>query len=117
LGSIAAPVALQPSMNSDNAPRGIANILVLPNAHDCPAGALELSGDLRVTRDIPCQLHRPVRGVLAGLVAMLSAAMPEASVNEHRELDPQEDDVNVAKLLRRANGSVLTETEPATVEL
>lgn len=67
--------------------------LVLPQADHLPTSLCESNIRGTVTFDVPAKLWRPIPFVGRRIAAMLWANMPEAAVDEDRDLSSREDDV------------------------
>src|ERR1700689_309219 len=65
-----------------------------------------------VALDVPGQLGRPVPLVALRLGAVLRAGVPEAPVDEHRDLAPGERDVRADPAERQANPEILPVPAP-----
>lgn len=61
---------------------GLGRVLVLPHAHNRPAGRGQDFVIPTIAVHIPIELRGPVVGVRRGLDAVLRTAVPEASVDE-----------------------------------
>src|SRR3954449_12536487 len=70
--------------------------LVLPDPHDRPALGREARVRVAVARDVSLDLRPPEVRVVARPRTVLGAAVPEAAVDEHRDLRAGEDDVGLA---------------------
>lgn len=66
---------------------------MLPNPHDGPALVQQQGIGCAIARDVPVELRPPIGGVRARFASVNRAAMPEASVYEHRDSLPWEHDV------------------------
>lgn len=66
---------------------------VFPQANDLPAGCVESLVDPVVALDILAELRVPVPFVGRRLAPVVGACVPEASVDEHRDLACGEDDI------------------------
>lgn len=72
-------------------------VIVLPDADDFPSCCREPLARVPITRLIPCDLAGPVPRIGAGRMApVLSAAVPEAAIDEHGDSCGTEDDVDAA---------------------
>jgi hypothetical protein len=73
---------------------GSVGILMLPEAQYRPSCRSKSGVRIFVTRDVGCDLARPiVRVVLEHSSAVVGAAMPEAAIDEDGHSRPGEDDV------------------------
>lgn len=80
--------------------------LVLPEAHDLPAGRFQHQRRFDVTVAIGLDLAQPVVGVvLERRATVLGAAMPEAAVDEDGDSLPGEDNVSAASQARHGPDS------------
>lgn len=68
---------------------------MLPNPQHPPAGAAQGFGDQPVPDLISGNLSAPVFSIARGPPAVPGAAMPEASVHEHRDLLPAENEIRL----------------------
>lgn len=95
---------------------GRLDILMLPDALDRPAGPPKSSLDSPIAVDVGGELRQPVLAIAIGYGAVLGARVPEASVDEHSELQPRERDVGPDPNLTSPDQEVLAEAEPAAVQ-
>ncbi len=85
-------------------------ILVLPEAHHLPAGVLECCSLFSVPGDIALKFEGPIVSVDVWLVTVLGAAVPEAPVDEDRDLLSSECDIRPEQLAIDPEGVVLPES-------
>ena len=91
--------------------------IMLPDAKHGPPACGQGFGDSRITRAVPRQLRPPVVRVGFWRVPVVRAAMPEASVDEHRHSGAREHDVDLAAdAVACANEIVLSKAESPHVE-
>ncbi len=74
--------------------------LVLPDSETDPPGSAQAFSRVAVPYLILGDLGAPPLGVRLRLGAVIGAAMPEATVDEHRYLDAAEDDVGLTSQIR-----------------
>lgn len=74
---------------------GVVEELVLPDANDAPAFAAQGFADNAVALHVSAQLRGPVPLVRRRLSAVLRADVPEAAINEDRDLTRCEHDVRL----------------------
>jgi len=92
------------------------DIGVLPEAQNGPTEVVEMLVGLPVALDVAGQLGRPPFLVRHGVCRVRGAPVPEATVNEDRDMRPGEEEVCAAT--RKARDRVVdAEPEPATVQL
>lgn len=77
----------------DDAIGRLAWVHMLPDAKDLPALRFEHSRRLTVPLHVPRQLRLPVLMMSSGNIRVHRAAVPEATIDEHSETKPSEDDV------------------------
>lgn len=88
---------------------GVGDLLVLPDADDCPSGFGQRRRRLLVALNSAGKLGRPVPLVCGGLSPMLGAGVPETAVDKHRNLARGEDDVGPDAPVRKVDPEVFTE--------
>lgn len=77
----------------DHAARDLAGRLVLPSAKNRPSGALEVLISVMIALPILTDFRSPVLLVGPGHRVVLRAPVPEATVDEDRDLVPRENQV------------------------
>ena len=98
------------------APGSLGRHLVLPYPDDDPPCGRE--GDIvaAIASDIPVELLTPPLAVGLGCLTMQRTAVPEASVDEHRDTSTCEDDIGSHEHRVNHEAEVLAEPEPAGVQ-
>lgn len=81
----ASPAAIERVYESLYAVCGLERVLMLPDAHDRPAGSDQCHAVLAVARHDALELRPPVLGVVRWVGRMSRAAVPEAPVYEHSD--------------------------------
>src|SRR4051812_13108616 len=89
---------------------------VLPDPQYVPAQTLENHVRVAVARLSPLDLPAPPLLIGDGAYAVLGAAVPEATVDEHRQSGAGEGDVDGPPSVRR-KGQLYPVPHPATVQL
>jgi len=67
---------------------------VFPNSQHIPSGSLELLPNLSVPLGVSQDLGSPILCIALRFYIVAGAPVPETTVNEHREPNPGEDDVD-----------------------
>jgi hypothetical protein len=73
--------------------RSLLRVLMLPDAKDGPSGSLQHGIGLPIARAVAVELRAPEIAVERWAGRVHWAAVPEAAVNEHRELQPRKYEV------------------------
>lgn len=92
---------------ADDQPRGLLGRDVLPDPDDGPAGTPKFFRDAPIALDVAGQLRPPVVGVGLGSASMLRTGVPEAPVDENRDLRPSESDVRANSAAGKVDQQVL----------
>jgi hypothetical protein len=87
-------VAPWPDLTNNLVYRGF-NILMFPNAQDCPPCAFQANSSLFVSFNVSRYLRSPVISVSNWDSSMLATSVPKASVNENRDLNFGECNINL----------------------
>jgi hypothetical protein len=93
-GSVSGPTYLARMTDSaEDHRQGLLRRLVLPDPHNCPAGARQGRVGTPISLDVAAQLRGPVPLIARGFPAVDWAHVPEAAIDEHSDLASGEDDV------------------------